>query len=67
MNKREKEILQKINLQLSELFDILESQSDSDLDFFEDEGEEIECAPVQYVARKLFAIAGRVERLLGND
>lgn len=38
---------------LQDAFDVLESQADSDLDFFEDEEEEKECAPMQYSARKI--------------
>jgi NAD(P)H-dependent FMN reductase len=38
---------------LQDAFDTLESQSDSDLDFFEDDDEERECAPMQYAARKI--------------
>lgn len=40
---------------LQDAFDTLESQADSDLDHFEDEEEERECAPMQYAARKIMA------------
>jgi hypothetical protein len=38
---------------LQDAFDTLESQTDSDLDYFEDEEEERECAPAQYAAKKI--------------
>lgn len=38
---------------LQDAFDTLESQTDSDLDYFEDEEEERECAPSQYAAKKI--------------
>lgn len=38
---------------LQDAFDALESTTDSDLDHFEDDEEERECAPMQYAARKI--------------
>jgi len=41
---------------LQKAFDALESMTDSDLDYFEDEEEEAECAPVQYAARLIMKV-----------
>ena len=38
---------------LQQAFDALESTSDSDLDYFEDEEEEAEAVPMQYACRKI--------------
>lgn len=38
---------------LQDAFDTLESQSDSDIDTFEDDEEEREGAPMQYAARRI--------------
>jgi hypothetical protein len=49
---------------LQDAFDTLESQSDSYLDYFEDDEEERECAPTQYAARKIMQA---ISMLQGGD
>jgi len=41
---------------LRDVHDTLESQADSDIDHFEDDDEERECAPVQYAARRVMEV-----------
>lgn len=52
----------KIIKTLQKAFDALESMSDSDLDFFEDEEEEAEHAPAQYAARLIMSVIQDLEK-----
>jgi hypothetical protein len=46
---------------LKQIFDTLESTTDSDFDDFEDDEEEQECAPVQWSARKIMELIDAME------
>lgn len=47
---------------LQKAFDALESMSDSDMDYFEDEEDEAENAPVQYAARLIMKVIMDLEK-----
>lgn len=64
MNRNEYATLQMLNEKLSQVFDTLESQSDSDLDFFESDDEEREGAPCQWAAKNIFEIQNYIEEML---
>lgn len=46
---------------LQDAFDALESTTDSDIDYFEDEEEERECVPMQYAARKIMQAMSMIQ------
>ena len=48
---------------LTEAHDALAGMSDSDLDHFEDEEEELETVPMQYAARKVMAAMQLLQRM----
>lgn len=64
MNRKEYDKLQIIHQKLNLVFDLLESQSDSDLDYFEEEADEIECAPLQYSARQIMQSLEMIEAMM---
>lgn len=64
MNRKEFDRLQVIHDKLNLVFDILESQSDSDLDYFEEEADELECAPLQYSAKQLLQAVEMIEAMM---
>jgi hypothetical protein len=51
----------KLIKKLKEIFDTLESTTDSELDFFEGDEEEQECSPVQWSARKVMELIDELE------
>lgn len=66
MNRREYSQLLKLAETLQDVFDTLESTTDSDLDFFEDDEEEREAAPVQYAARKTCEVRDKLWDMVGK-
>jgi len=59
-------LLESIKETLGVVFDALESTTDSDIDHFEDDEEEMECAPVQYSARKVFEVMQKIDNAMAG-